>query len=312
MKKEIRVTDKKRGLVQVTIADERWYMRERKNPSSGLPEFQAVPSVTWIAHHYPKGLGYMKWLADHGWDESQALMQAAGDKGSKVHEAISAILEGKEVRIDSKFINRSRGVEEELSLEEVDCIKSFVDWRASLESFEPIAWDLTVFSDKHEYAGTVDLIAKVDGVLTLIDFKTSQDVWPSFEMQVSAYRETIAGGENPIYTRNANGTEGKMLDVSGLQMAILQVGYRRNRAMWKWTPIEDRFKLFLAAKQIWAYECEGQKPKVRDYPLVIAAGVKAEAFEFEDDEATDVTEVEGDVPEPVEVPKVKKVLAKVK
>jgi TolB-like protein len=37
----------------------------------------------------------------------------------------------------------------------------FCDWRASLESFEPLAWDLTVFSDIHGYAGSVDLMARV-------------------------------------------------------------------------------------------------------------------------------------------------------
>jgi hypothetical protein len=225
-------------------------------------------------------------------------MREAGDKGSKVHEAISAILAGKEVRIDSKFVNRTYGREEELTLEEVDCIKSFVDWKATLESFEPVLWDVTVFSDIHGYAGTIDLIARVNGELYIIDFKTSQDVWPSFEMQVSAYRETVSNGENPLYIKNPNGTDDKLLDVSGLKTAILQVGYRRNKAMWKWTPIEDKFPLFLAAKQIWAHECEGQTPKVRDYPIVISPGTPLEA-PLELDEETEVVTLEAPI-EPVE------------
>lgn len=294
MKKEIRVTDAKRGIVQVTIADERWYMQERRDPTTDLPTFHAVPSVTWIAHHYPKGVGYMKWLADHGWDESQALMREAGDKGSKVHEAISAILAGAEVRIDSKFINKSSGREEELTLEEVDCIKSFVDWKNSLESFEPIAWDLTVFSDIHGYAGTIDLIARVNSDLHIVDFKTSQDVWPSFEMQVSAYREALTNGENPIYIATAlEGRAEQLLDVSALKTAILQVGYRRNKAGWKCTPVENRFDLFLAAKRIWQHECEGQSPKVRDYPIVISPGAPRQSFEFLSD--SEITKIDATV-----------------
>jgi hypothetical protein len=66
-----------------------------------LPILKYVPSVTWITGHYPKGVQFYKWLAEHGWDESQAIKQAAGDNGSKVHDAISAILRGEEVRIDS-------------------------------------------------------------------------------------------------------------------------------------------------------------------------------------------------------------------
>src|SRR5690242_10192739 len=133
MKKIIRETDDKRGIVQVTIADERWYMKPGNDPLTKLPTMLAVPSVTWIAGHYPKGIGFYKWLADKGWDESQAIKQAAGNKGSKVHHAIDAILDGFEVRIDSKYINHETEQLEELSLEEVDCIKAFVDWRAKMQ-----------------------------------------------------------------------------------------------------------------------------------------------------------------------------------
>lgn len=294
MKKEIRITDQKRGIVQVTIADERWYVRESRNKDTELPEFQMVPSVTWICGHYPKGIGFYKWLADKGWDESQAIKIAAGDKGSKVHEAISAILNGEEVRIDSKFMNRSTGKEEELTLEEVDAIKSYVDWTKTLDSYEPVAWDITVYSDIHGYAGSIDLIAKVNGEMYVIDFKTSAQVWPEYHLQVSAYRTAIENGENTIYTRNENGTEGKPVDVSGMKMAILQVGYKMNKAGYKWNEIEDAFPLFMAAKQIWQYESATQSPKKRDYPIVISAGKKKEVFEFGEQE---ITEYDGEIPD---------------
>src|SRR3954471_22229820 len=133
MKKIIRETDEKRGIVQVTIADERWYVKEERDGKTDLPALRYVPSVTWITGHYPKGIHFYKWLAEQGWDESQAIKQAAGDKGSKVHEALSAILRGEEVRIDSKFVNRSKSTEEapyleELTFDEVECIISFLDW----------------------------------------------------------------------------------------------------------------------------------------------------------------------------------------
>ncbi len=314
MKKEIRVADKKRGIVQVTIADERWYMRQSEDKATKLPIFIAVPSVTWIAGHYPKGLGFYKWLADKGWDESQSIKIAAGDKGSKVHEAISAILNGMEVLIDSKFLNKSTGHQEELTLEEVDCIKSFTDWRTEFEKdyiVESIGWDLVVFSEIHNYAGTVDYIVRLtpkeDGKNPLkltgptpfvIDFKTSKQVWTEYELQVSAYRKAIENGENPIYERNENGTEGKAIDISGLRTAILQVGYNLNKAGWKWNMIDDKFDVFLAAQFIWKNESSSQSPKVRDYPMVLAAGKPQEEFEYGDDDEV----IEIDAPEVEEEP----------
>ncbi len=282
MQKLIRVADEERGIVQVTVADERWYFKANKDPQSGNPIMQAVPSVTWIAGHYPKGLHFYKWLAEKGWDESQAIKQAAGDKGSKVHEAISAIFRGEEVRIDSKFVNRSKSdaentVEEELSFEEVECIISFLDWRKSLESFEPLLWDITVFSEKGNYAGTVDLIARVNGELYLIDFKTSQYIWTEYELQVSAYARAISNGENPLHIKNPNGTEkSTQLKVAELKMAILQVGYKKNKARFKFTEIEDAYPMFEVAKAIWTRESAGQSPRQVDLPIVLSPKITVE------------------------------------
>ena len=266
MKKIIRETDKERGILQVTIADERWYVRQVTDLATKLPILKYVPSVTWIAGHYPKGIGFYKWLAEKGWDESQAIKSAAGDKGSKVHEAISAILRGEEVRIDSKFVNRSSEQLEELTLEECDAIKSFVDWRDANKPVS-IAWDVTVFSDKYGYAGTIDYICKIGEQVYIVDFKTSAEVWSEYELQVSAYKQPIENAEFHI--------EG-FTEVSNIKLAILQVGYKRNKAGYKWNEIDDKFPLFLAARQIWAYECDGQAPKMREYPIVLSPAVTVE------------------------------------
>lgn len=91
----------------------------------------------------------------------------------------------------------------------------------------------------------------------IVDFKTSQDVWPEYELQVSAYKKPIESAEFniPGFT-----------DVADIHLAVLQIGYRRNKAGYKWNEIEDQFPLFLTARQIWAKECVGDKPKQRDYP----------------------------------------------
>jgi hypothetical protein len=50
IKKVIREVDQERGIVQVTTADERWYVRSVSVTETCLPStFEFVPSVTWIA-----------------------------------------------------------------------------------------------------------------------------------------------------------------------------------------------------------------------------------------------------------------------
>lgn len=269
MKKEFRsVSD---GHVQVTVSDERWYSRPGVNAVTGLPEIQFVPSVTWIAGHYPKGIGFYKWLADKGWDESQAIKEAAGDKGSRVHRAIVDLLDGGTVPMDAKIALGDEPAQE-LSLEEYDCLRSFADWWAACEP-ETLARELTVFSEEWQYAGTLDWVGMLNtppkGVSRgpwVLDWKTSQYVWPEHELQVSAYRHADL---IDLHTR---------ADVRGMpwHLGILQVGYRKNKAGWKLTEIQDQFPLFLAARQIWAKECAGVAPLRRDYPLSLTLGVSSE------------------------------------
>lgn len=73
MKKIIEDILKEKGIKRVTTADERWYIRPSTNLLTGLPGYEYVPSVTWIAGCYPKGVAFYKWLANHGWDEAEAV-----------------------------------------------------------------------------------------------------------------------------------------------------------------------------------------------------------------------------------------------
>jgi hypothetical protein len=294
MKKITRTVDDKRGIVQVTCSDERHYLKPGIDPTTELPVYKAVPSVTWIAGFWPKGIGFYRWLADKGWDEAEAAKSAAGDKGSRVHLAIDRILKGQEFRIDTKVEDRSRSTEQdaamsELNYEELLCVKSFLDWRRETEAdygMETIANEITIFSEINGYAGTVEWIVrftpKADGknplklsvpTVFVIDFKTSKQVWKEHELQISAYRVALENGENPLFEKNPNGTEtDKMVDVSNLRTAILQLGYDKNKAGYKFTEIDDAFPQFKIAQQIWAEETKGNTPGFtqRDFPIVLS------------------------------------------
>ncbi len=253
MKKEIR--EVKNGIVQITTVDERWYARPRSNATTGLPEYEFVPSVTWICDFYPKGVGFYKWLADKGWDESQSLKEAGGIRGTKVHAAIEDLLAGMTVKMEDGYTNPSTDLVEPLTLEEYQCIISFVAWYKAVQP-EIVGHDLTVWNEVEKYAGTIDLICKIDGILTLVDFKTSKAVWPSHRMQVSAYKHALTDKVPwfPLKVQN---------------LSILQLGYTKNRLGYKETDVTDCYDLFLHAKGIWAEETKGQHPPQRDYPLTI-------------------------------------------
>ena len=245
MRKIIEVIDKKKQIIKVTVADERWYIKKKGSKQ----EF--YPSVTWIASYYPKGIAFYKWLASKGWDEALAIRQAAADKGSKVHQAIAALLDGKIVHMHDKFyIEDEYGslALQELTLEEYEALMAFCDWYKNTKP-APIKWEFVLFNENPRFAGTADLLAEINRELYIIDFKTSQTIWPEHKLQVSAYAYMAS------------------LELGEVKRAILQVGYHRNERGWKFTEIEDKYPLFYAVYSIWKDENEGAQPSVKDYPL---------------------------------------------
>ena len=235
----------KEGIVQITVASERWYSKK----VDGKDIF--VPSVTWIAGKYPKGVQFYKWLAQKGWDEAEAIKQAAGDKGSKVHNALEDLLKGAVISMEAKYTNNTTGEPEELTLEEYECLLAFQDFYNEAKP-KTLNTEFVTFSEQYNYAGTIDWLCEINGETWLIDFKTSQSIWTEYELQLSAYKKSLEAA-------------GYQID----KVAILQLRYKLNKKHWKLTEIPDKFDLFLHARAIWEEEHGNEKPKVKDYPLTI-------------------------------------------
>lgn len=53
-------------------------------------------------------------------------------------------------------------------------------------NIEPLHLEVTAWSHKHNYAGTLDGIGYIDGVLTLYDLKSSRNLWPEHKEQLAA------------------------------------------------------------------------------------------------------------------------------
>ncbi len=58
-------------------------------------------------------------------------------------------------------------------------------------NLEVIFSEMPLVSENLKFGGTIDCYAKVDGKLSLIDFKTSKGVFPEMRVQVAAYRALL-------------------------------------------------------------------------------------------------------------------------
>lgn len=85
------------------------------------------------------------------------------------------------------------------------CVDDFLQWFQG-RKIEFIERERPVYSRRHRFSGRLDGIARVDDVLTLVDYKTSNGVYPEYVLQIGAYagayqEETGARLEKAIILR---------------------------------------------------------------------------------------------------------------
>lgn len=234
-------------LIRITFPDERWYFYEKTESH--------LPSVTWIANYWHKDDYLIKWIAKHGWDDAEMIKKEKGNRGTRVHNAIEYLIEHKEIGIDQKFYSEATDREEDLTADEWECVMSFQAWFEKVNP-EILEVEIPVFqlpneTFSHGYAGTIDLVCKIDGEHWIVDLKTSADIHKPHILQQSAYKAVI---------------EKKY---KGIKLGILQVGYARNKNKYKFTEIQDRLDLFKLAYKTWDEEVHSKLPLQRSYPIKI-------------------------------------------
>jgi len=109
----------------------------------------------------------------------QRLLRKAGEVGSQVHALIEWTMRAK--------LCQEAGPSPAISDKGLWAFSIFETW-AKKVNLKPILIEQTVYSRTHGYAGTMDLLAEVDGELAVVDFKTGKGVYPEAHLQNAAYR----------------------------------------------------------------------------------------------------------------------------
>jgi hypothetical protein len=114
----------------------------------------------------------------------RATSDAAASRGGVVHAALEAYM--------LKRIGKDYTVPE-MNEAERKMFTKFVHWEQS-NPIEPLWAESRICDDDLMYAGTFDLLCKIDGKLVLADFKTSKagdSTYPEHSLQSGAYRGAL-------------------------------------------------------------------------------------------------------------------------
>ena len=109
-------------------------------------------------------------------------LEKAAEIGSQCHRLLEWNIR--------KALGQKVGPEPKVFDDALWAFMAFSDWAAKV-NLKPKLIEQIVFSTRHGYAGTMDLMAEVDGVDTLVDFKTSKAVYAEAHLQTAAYRVAL-------------------------------------------------------------------------------------------------------------------------
>lgn len=100
--------------------------------------------------------------------------QEAADIGTQIHALVE------------QWIKK-----EDITIPDDDRIRNGFDAFLKFQKAHKAKWhesEKIVYSEKYNYAGILDAVAEIDGKLVLIDFKSSNGLYPEFALQTAAYQ----------------------------------------------------------------------------------------------------------------------------
>ena len=235
---------------QITLPDARYYKRNG----------EYYPSITYVLSCYPKGKFFQDWLKKVGYS-ADYIVKKAGADGTQVHEMIEDYLNGKELNFLENGIPLYNPFIWQMFLR-------FVDW---WETHKPtlLETEVHLFSDKIKVAGTCDLVCEIDGEVWVIDFKTSNNLQTTYELQTAIYSECYAE------------CFGKVADRQGiLWLKSSKRGPKEGKMQGKgWEMFESKrtheenIDIFLTVKKLFDLENPKHKPTFTEFKTVVKKGV---------------------------------------
>lgn len=206
-------------------------------------------NVTTILGIIDKGYNYAEWLKQTGYN-SEIIVDRAGKFGTAFHQLVERFLLKETVKYyDNNFL----GDQTATALWERFMI--WLDFWKELNKEHKVEYKLEgveyiCHSDRYEYAGTADLVAKIDGKATLFDWKTGNYVGEKDKLQLTAYMQAVECKQSRIIHIPAKKPNKK--------------GYRITDVDFS----QDRFELFIATKRLFDSQNK-DKPKVLTLPLEV-------------------------------------------
>ena len=160
------------------------------HPKSGYKnsEGKRVRGVTTVIGRFKDSGGLLYWAFEQGKAAERGEIErlydkrdAAAESGTLAHSMVEAHINGKEFVIPDDM-------PAETIEEAQNAFKSYLSW-ASMTKLKIVEQEMPMVSEEYQFGGCPDAIGKIKGELCLVDWKTSNGVYPDYLIQLAAYKQ---------------------------------------------------------------------------------------------------------------------------
>lgn len=216
------------------------------------------PRVTAIVGIKAKPGLYRYYAGMPSWRAADEAKERSAEEGSRVHDAVEAILKGFKPVLDDVT---------------TPVVEAFMAFMANAH-VKPLLIEHRLVSRQHGYAGTVDVVADINGTVGVLDIKTGKSMYRDYGIQTAAYAAALredAGLPRPetswvlrLDRCQTCRSCGATLRTKGGRIRINGRGSRSCAHAWE--PVMGKFEFrefgdhardlhaFLAAKSLWEWE----------------------------------------------------------
>lgn len=236
-----------------------WYANVDNFKNANGYEIDGIwyPRVTAIVGIKAKPALYMFYASLPDFKTGEAIKAKSAEEGTLLHETIEAILRHDPVVIPESI---------------KPAVSAFMDFYTNNEIIAHKIEERVV-SKKYHYAGTMDVLADINGKLGVLDIKTSIAIYRDYSMQTSAYIEALREDPNmseltrwilridqskpclkcPATLRDKGGRE-KIRNDKGSKCQHEWGPMKGEVEIKEITTFEEDIKAFLACKDLWSWE----------------------------------------------------------
>lgn len=163
--------------------------------------------------------------------------QEAADVGTESHQILEGIVRARLEDITSEFVVPAVDIANAVS----NCINAGTEWLRQSEVV-PLLVERRIYSRKHGFSGTLDLLARVKGKVKVIDYKSSKSLYSEYHLQTAAY--AMAYEEE-----TGERIQGRILVRLGKEDGAFET--RELPFRYK---LEEDYQVFLATKQLYDWQ----------------------------------------------------------